>query len=93
MKSSLGHLVYESESFAISVSPSCDIEVRPAEAAVWQTETAALQKRILALETQESRAVSYADYYAEKLEQGRISQWALPPSPAGTSLPHPLRDV
>ena len=88
-----GNLVYASEAFAISVSPACEIEVHPAGAAVRQSETVALQKRILALESQESRAISYDGYYTEKLAQGRISQWAPPPSPAGTRLPHPLRDV
>lgn len=46
------------------------------------------------METQESRAVSYADYYVEKLAQGRILEWAMPPLPLfGIVLPHPLRDV
>ena len=70
------------ESVTLSGSYENDVHRRSA--------TVDLQKRILALETEESRAVSYADYYAEKQAQGRINGWVLHP-PAEINLPLALQ--
>lgn len=53
-------------------------------------ERESLRKRMLALEMQDSRAVSYADYFKEKNERGRIQGW-IPRMPNDTQLPLPLR--
>lgn len=53
-------------------------------------ENTELRKRIAALEMQDSRAVSYADYYREKDEQLRILVW-VPPDCSDDDLPQPLQ--
>jgi hypothetical protein len=51
-----------------------------------------LRKLVLELQMQDSRAVSYSEYYKEKSSEGRINRW-LPSSPPGSILRQPLRDV
>lgn len=52
-----------------------------------------MRKRLLALEIQDSRVVSFSDYYEEKMDQRRVMNWS--PSvqlvDSDTELPVPLR--
>ena len=51
----------------------------------------ALRKRVRDLEVQDSRAVSFTDYYKEKLEQQRVQDWSPPPLEGIFELPTPLQ--
>ena len=50
-------------------------------------ENVALRKRVRDLEVQDSRAVSFTDYYKEKIEQERVQVWYPPSLDAIIELP------
>lgn len=54
-------------------------------------ENVALRKRVRDLEVQDSRAVSFTDYYKEKFEQERVQAWFPPSLDAIIELPTPLQ--
>lgn len=54
---------------------------------------AAMQKQIDRLAMKESKAVSFADYYNEKNEEGRIVHWVVAPATGNPPLPAPIRNV